>query len=369
MDNNQFKIKIEDDYSTNFIKIVKILFKYKRLYLKTVIIAFIIAAAITISLPDYYTCQIKMAPEINGNNTSKNSLIDLARSFGVKLGGISSSIGTDALFPLLYPDLIKSAEFKTSLFKVPVNIVDINNDSIRCVSYYNYIDKEQRKPWWISVFKSALQWFPSLFVDPYPVDSVINPFRLSLRQTEVLAEIDKNIVCSVDKKTSVITISVTDQNPLVCAIIADTVKQRLQEYITDYRIKKARENYEYYKKICAVAKDKYVKARQEYAEFADANRDVVSESIRQEIAELENETQIKFDNYSELVSQRQAAEDKIQVKKPVFTTLQSASVPLKKAGPKRLLICVMIMILFSVCLTIRLLYKEKLLKIAFGLYS
>lgn len=65
------------------------------------------------------------------------------------------------------------------------------------------------------------------------------------------------IKCSVDKKDYVISISVDDQDPLICATIADTVRARLQQFITEYRTSKARTDLEYYQKMCKDAKEKY----------------------------------------------------------------------------------------------------------------
>lgn len=43
------------------------------------------------------------------------------------------------------------------------------------------------------------------------------------------------------QKTSVISISVMDQDPMVAAILADTLQSRLQQYITEYRTKKQKQ--------------------------------------------------------------------------------------------------------------------------------
>ena len=52
---------------------------------------------------------------------SKSGLLSLASSFGVNLKGALGN-STEALFPTLYPDLMNSVDFKTSLFEIPVTI-------------------------------------------------------------------------------------------------------------------------------------------------------------------------------------------------------------------------------------------------------
>lgn len=46
--------------------------------------------------------------------------------------------------------------------------------------------------------------------------------------------------------------------------------------------------------------------------------------------------QLKFNAYSAICTQLEAMRAKLQEKTPAFTTLQSASVPVKPAGPKRM---------------------------------
>ena len=58
----------------------------------------------------------------------------------------------------------------------------------------------------------------------------------------------------------------------------------------------------------------------------------------------EYDMQLKFNTYSQLNQQLQAAIAKLQEKTPAFTTLKGAAVPIKPAGPKR-----MIFVLSMVC--------------------
>ena len=46
----------------------------------------------------------------------------------------------------------------------------------------------------------------------------------------------ENIQVDVDLKTSLIDLSVTMQDPLVSALLTDTILKNLQKYITDYKI-------------------------------------------------------------------------------------------------------------------------------------
>ena len=188
----------------------------------------------------------------------------LASSFGVNLG--TTGVGTEALFPTLYPDLMNSVDFKTSLFDVPVTIEGNKEkgEADKTMTYYDYLSKGQKAPWWSEARKAVFSIFGSKEEEEV---KKVDPFRLTKEQDAIVKAIDKNVVCDVDKKTMVITINVTDQNAVIAAKMADTVKTRLQNFITEYRTSKARVDLEYNKKIAAETKARYDKARRLYAEY------------------------------------------------------------------------------------------------------
>ena len=348
----------EEESAIDFGKIFKDLLKHKMLYAKVLPVAFVLAAIYALSLPNYYNCTVKLSPEMRGSKASAGSLASLASSFGVNLG--SSGAGTEALFPTLYPDLMNSVDFKTSLFHVKVTREEDN----KTFTYYDYLMNEQKSPWWSAAMKGIFSLFGSKEEEK---EQKVNPFRLTREQANIVKAINKNIVCDVDKKTMVITINVTDQNPVICAMMADTVKTRLQKFITEYRTSKARVDLEYNRKIAAETKARYEKARQKYAEFADANQDIILQTVRQKQTDLENEMQLQYNAYTQVAAQLLAAEAKVQEETPAFTTLQSATVPVLKAGPKRAQMCLIFVFLAFLGTTGWILYKEDDLKPLLGL--
>jgi hypothetical protein len=367
--NEENKYIEQEESSIDFGKIFKDLLKHKGLYFKVLPVAFVLAAIYALSLPNYYNCQVKLSPEMSGSK-STSGLASLASSFGVNLGSAMGN-GTEALFPTLYPDLMNSVDFKTSLFPVPVTI-EGNKDKgeqDRTMSYYDYMENEQKAPWWSVVSPGkVIGWVISLFKeDKEEESSKVDPFRLTKEQTEIVQAIDKNIVCDVDKKTMVITINVTDQDPVICATMADTVKNRLQNFITDYRTSKARVDLEYNKKLYAETKARYDKARRLYAEFVDANQDIILQTVRQRQVELENDMQLQYNAFTQVAAQLMAAEAKVQEDTPAFTTLQSATVPVKKAGPGRAKIYLVFLFLAFLGVTAWILHKEDDLKSLLGL--
>ena len=235
------QIEVEES-SIDFGKIFKDLLKHKRLYYIVLPVAFVLAAIYALGKPNFYSCTVKLSPELSSTR-STGGLASLASSFGFNLGSAAGGMGSEALFPTLYPDLMNSTDFKTSLFEVPVTIEGDKKkgEKDRTMTYYDYLSKEQKKPWWSAAIGGTMKAIAGLFGAKKEEEKVaINPFRLTKKQTAIVKALDKMVVCDVDKKTMVITINVTDQNAVICATMADTVKNRLQNFITDYRISKAR---------------------------------------------------------------------------------------------------------------------------------
>ena len=349
----------KDEIQIDFMSIWKALLKHKYLFVKAVGATFVIACILSLGLHNYYTANVTLAPE-NGGKSSGGGLSSLASSFGVSLGGISS--GEDALSPTLYPDMMNSVDFKTSLFPIQVHELEGNES----YSYYEYLKDHQRIPWWRAAIKAVI----SIFKSKENEVTEVNPFMLTKEQDDIIKAMNEKISCEVDKKTNVISISVTDQDPLVAATMADSVKQRLQQAITAYRTSKARVDLEYNKKLYEETKAKYDVARQEYATYADANIDVILQRDRNKLTELENEMQLRYQAFSTVAAQLQAAEAKLQEETPAFTTLQNVTVPLQKAGPRRSRIVLLYCFLVGLITCIYVLHKEgylvPLIKLAMG---
>ena len=321
--------------------------KHKKLYYKVLSITFVVSAIITLSIPNYYKCTVMLAPELSGGNKSTSGLASLASSFGVNLGSANS--GMDAILPTFYPDLMNSVTFRASLFPIKIH----REDEMETMSYYDYLKDGQKLSWWSAGLKAVFSLFKQ-----EETDSSVNTFKLTKEQSAVVETIGKKVVCDVDKKTMVITIDVTDQDPLICATMADSVRVRLQDFITDYRTSKARVDLDYTRKLYAEAKAKYDQARSKYATYADANQRVFLERVRSEQSELQTELQLAQTAYTQVASRLQLSEAKVQEETPAFTTLQPATVPIKKAGPQRSKQCLIFLILAFIATTLFVWHKE-----------
>ena len=332
--------------------------KHRSLYYKVLGITFIASAIITLSIPNYYKCTVMLAPEMPGGTKGTSGLASLASSFGVNL---NSASGADALMPNLYPDLMNSVAFRASLFPVKVQ----QEDGDTAMTYYDYLENYQRQPWWSAGMKAVGNGISSVISSLFGAEEKtsnrsdkVNPFRLTKEETAIVEAMKEKVVCDVDKKTFVITIDVTDQDPLIAATMADSVQTRLQDFITDYRTRKARVDLAYNQKLFKEAQARYEKARLRSAAYSDANRHTIFAGKQSEQTKLENEMQLQYRAYSQVAAQLQLAEAKVQEETPAFTTLQPATVPIKKVGPKRTSIVLIFLFLAILATTVFVFHKE-----------
>lgn len=308
-------------------------------------VAAVIGLVIAFTTPKTYSSSVMLAPEESGQGFS-GSISSLASMVGMnmKLGKTG-----DALYPEIYPDLVSSTDFVVNLFPVKVTTKD---GSLTC-DYYTYLLKHQSVAL-VDYPKVALVALIQMMKSEEPKrpggkDSKSDIIWLSKEQDEVAKGIKAGITCSVDKKTNVISITVKDQDPYIAATMADSVKEHLQVAITDYRTKKAKADYTYMQELFEEAKMQYDKARQAYALYADANQEVELQVYKMKEEELENEMQLKYNIYQQVVEQLQLAKAKVQESTPAFTIMESASVPVKHSNtPKAVVLIIWIILGFII---------------------
>ncbi len=339
-------------------KIIRLIWSRRKLFVKVWIVTFLLSCLWILPKPRYYSASAVLAPESTGDDVA-GGLSSLASSFGVNLGGAKS----DAIYPLLYPDLMSSNDFLISLFDIPVKTLD---GEVEC-DLYTYLNKHQKVAFYSLPVLWMKRWMRNTFGEKEPDVNVagggkvngINPFFMSRRQAGLVEKLRGSVDCNVDKKTEVITISVKAQDKLVAATLADSVTSRLQKFIIDYRTSKARMDLDYYRKLTAEALADYVKIRRQYTSFADSHTEISLPSYQAKMEDMENDMQLRYNTYTAMAAQFEAAKAKVQERTPSFTVMESPTVPQKASEPKRMIFCAVMLILVTMATIAYLLVREK----------
>lgn len=295
-----------------------------------------IAAGIIIgfSLPRTYQVDVNLSPESGVSATG--GLSGIASMFG--LGSASAGFGEDALTFNMFPEIVKTNPFALEMLQIPIQTQ--KGDSI---ILYDYLDTE-KKSWWgyaMGAPGMLIGGIKSLFKEEQK-DSVkvIDPFRLTPEQNGRIGMLKQILEVETDKKSNMTKITVSLQDPLAAAIVADSAVHKLQEYITDYRTRKAKQDYDFQLSLCEQYKKEYFEAQQEYAKFADANRNVILQTVTSEKERLQKNLTLAEQIYSQSMGQLQVLRGKVQEAQPVFAVVEPATVPLVPASPKKMLIII-----------------------------
>ena len=320
----------------------------KKIY-KAAGIGLIIGVIVAISIPKQYTVEVTLSPEM-GNNKG-GGLSGLAASF---LGsGVSMGDGTDALNASLSADIVSSTPFLLELsnMKVPVS-------GSEEISLSSYLDEES-SPWWSYVIGfpgMVIGGVKSLFIEDED-ESIFSDkasqgtIELSKKESQKIESLKKKIVASVDKKTSMTSVTATFQDSKVAAVVADSVVKKLQEYIIDYRTAKSKEDCLYLEKLFKERQQEYYEAQRKYADYMDSHDNIILQSVRTEQERLQNDMSLAYQVYSQVAGQLQVARAKVQEEKPVFAVVEPAVVPLYPSGTSRK-VYVLVFVFLSVCIVI-----------------
>ena len=343
--NNHTDEEIEIDLMDLLRKVIGI---RKKIY-KAAGIGLIIGIIVAISIPKQYTVEVTLSPEM-GNNKG-GGLSGLAASF---LGsGVSMGDGTDALNASLSADIVSSTPFLLELsnMKVPVS-------GSEKISLSSYLDEES-SPWWSYVIGfpgMVIGGVKSLFIEDEDESIFLDKasqgtIELSKKESQKIESLKKKIVASVDKKTSMTSVTATFQDSKVAAVVADSVVKKLQEYIIDYRTSKSKEDCLYLEKLFKERQQEYYVAQKKYADYMDSHDNIILQSVRTEQERLQNDMSLAYQVYSQVASQLQVARAKVQEEKPVFAVVEPAVVPLYPSGTSRK-VYVLAFIFLSVCIVI-----------------
>ena len=334
-----------DELEIDWMEILRKIIAIRKTLYKAAGVGVVLGIIIALSIPKQYTVTVTLSPEMGGDSKG-GGLASLASSF---LGGAATSGNNDALNVTLAPDIVASTPFVLELFNTRVQTLDGKLDT----TLVAYLD-EQKTPWWGHI-KAA----PSLLIGALKsliietkdsVSTEINPFQLTKKEAAKVVKLKQAITANVDKKTAMTTITVTLQDSKVTAIVADSVVGKLQQYIIDYRIKKAKEDCAYLEELYKERQQEYYQAQSKYAHYFDTNRNIAFQSVRAEQERLQNDMNLAYQVYSQVAQQLQVARAKIQEEKPVFAVVEPATIPLEPSSSSKKIILIGI-IFITICFT------------------
>lgn len=339
METNYQNIPAQEDneITIDWASLIRKLLKHKKFIASVTIVSGILGCVVALTSARIYTVKVTLAPEVSGTSRAGTSLKSLTSLLGV--GNLALNTSNDALNITLFPEISSSTSFLAGLFDVKVNPYVSPKDQeegtkpAEQVRLYDFV-LGKHKP------KSAFAlWKENLFKKDgeegqvNEVDSSGSYFNKE--QTRVIKALRRIIFTDVDKKTGVTNVRVTMNDPKVAQELADTVCQRLQNFVSNYRIQKVYQDYLYYKKMSDEAKLAMVNAQNAYAASVDYDRSVILQSVNSEKQRLQQEAMLAQEIYVQMKQQEEMAKAKIQQERPVFAVIQPAVQPLSPSNSRK----------------------------------
>lgn len=328
----------------DFKKVLQSIWARRMLFVKVLPVVFVLSCLYIICIPRSYTSSCRLAPEINASGGG-GMIGSLASSFGIDLSQMET---TDAITPMLYPDLMDDNKFVVELFPIMVKKADGSLQT----DYYDYLLHHQEFAWWTKCMAWLKKLVKSEKKDGLGQAVESSPYVLSKADHDLVSAIRGRISLSLDKKTGVISVTVEDQDPYICKTMADSVSVHLQQFITSYRTNKARVDEEYYRNLVEEATEDYEAACEEYAKMSDANSGLVLNRFQLKLSNLEKRMDLKYAALQTLTAQLQNASAKVQERTPVFTVLKGAEMPIRPDKPKRMIFVITMVFLAGVCVSL-----------------
>lgn len=348
----------EDELRIDLMEYVRKLWAARKLLLKVAGIAAVIGVIIAFSIPKQYTAEVTLSPE--SGKSGGGSMAGMAAMLG--LGNMNMGGGdANALNFSMAKDIVASTPFILEMLDTRVKTIDGEMDTT-LVAYL----PTQSVPWWSTLMSlpgRTIGGIMSLFSsgEQETVKKPIDPFRLTPQEMGQVGSI-KGIINVETNKSGMTQLSVTVQDPLVAAMTVDTVLVKLQKYITKYKTSKAQEDYNDLKKLYEQRKKEYYEAQERYANYADANQNVILQRVKIEQERLQNEQTLAFQVFNQVATQLEIARAKLQEEKPVFAVLEPASVPLYPTGTSKKIIILGIIFLAVAAASAWILFGEDLWK-------
>lgn len=315
--------------------------QHRRTLLKAGCAGLVAGVVIALSLPDEYECSIFTVPEKTIVNSMTEDMLDEASAETT----IAGKKIRDAILPSMYPQVIGSAGFLTSLFDIPVQPAFCHADST--ITLYEYLEKHQKHVWWTWV-TGKIRGMISFLMDPTTktpdIKSSFQPgapaqgpakelMMLSPKDAGIAGALNSRISVGVDRDKRTITLTVRMQDARVASTVADSLKNRLRKYITRYRTQKELDQLVYARKLHDEAREAYFNAQEEHARYADSHRDLVSKIAQGKLQDLKIKKDMAYKEYMRTNQLVIDAETRVNKIRPVFIVVEPAVTPLQPSSP------------------------------------
>ena len=226
MSENKNTIPAEGDIKIDIMTTLKNIWAIRKKLLKIGVITFVIACVIVLLIPKKYGIMVTLAPEAGQNG--EGVLSGVASMLG--MGGLNMGEDADALNVDLYPDIVSSTPFMLDILDTKVKRLNNLDEEMTIEEYIeNHTGSIFHKI--LALPGKGIKAVKGLFSDDADTIVKYNDYHLTKSQTVMLKNLRNMVATYVSKKTGVTNIEVTTEDPLVTAMLTDTIVAKLKNTI------------------------------------------------------------------------------------------------------------------------------------------
>jgi LPS O-antigen subunit length determinant protein (WzzB/FepE family) len=333
-----------DDDEIDLIALAKTIWNGRKIIIISVVVFMILGFFVAIFSPKEFTASSTMVPQLSSGKSKLGGLSSLAAMAGFNL---DMNMESSELSPLIYPQIVESVPFQLEIMETPFRFKDVDHP----VSLYEYY-MDYAKPDVVSLIKKYTVGLPFVILgaikgdkkDDLPVVSgdelFDSPIALTEDQEAIRILLSNNITLEPNAKEGFVTLNVISHDASIAAQVAHRAQALLQEYITEFKVKKANAQLDFITERFEEKKNDFEKAQTNLAVFVDRNKNVTSAVARTEEVRLQNEYKLAFEVYSQLAQQLEQAQITVKENTPVFSIVKPVTVPIEKSKPNRPMILI-----------------------------
>lgn len=270
----------------------------------------LIGGVVAFTLPRQYIAECILGLEVV-DNTMRVKLEGLSEIQNMNVGNMRER---QVVSPSMYPNILYSVPFQKELIHKRLFMGE-GSDSLSFYEYYthNKFTEDQQKS------SRGVQ-------------------NLSEQEASCMAYLKKKMVLKVVDRDRYLKLSVSMPDAKLAAQMAQQAQEMLQRYITEFKVAKVQATLNFIEERYTEVKQELETKQQALVAFREKNKGNTLLAKEGEEKILNNEYELFFNLYADIVRQREQARMLVKENIPVLTVIEPVLLPSSPAKPNKMLI-------------------------------
>ena len=294
----------------DLLEIVYKLWSRRKFLFLFVLISTLVGGTIAFVLPRQYVAECILGLEV-ADNTMRVKLEGLSAVQNMNMGSIKE---VQVVSPSMYPNILYSVPFQKELIHKPLFMGD-GKDSLSFYEYYTH-----------NKYSNDLQ------------ESNKGVQSVSDQEACSMAYLKNRMILKVVDREGYLKLSVSMPNAEMAAQMTQQTQEMLQKYITEFKVAKVQATLDFIEERYVEVKQELEAKQQALMNFREKNKGISLLAKEGEEKILNNEYELFFGLFADIVRQREQARMLVKENIPVLTVIEPVVLPSSPAKPNRILI-------------------------------